>query len=297
MNNINNITHFERYIYPYLVIAMIFWGISWPSSKILTFYTDPFTLMFLKFFISAIALIPIFLLLNDKRFFSAQVIKPLVVATFFIILYNLFFFYGLKYGLAGLGGIVVTGSNPIFTFLIVAIIDKINIPKRKKVALIIGLIGTAITLHIENLNLKELVDGGNLFFLLASLSWSLVTIYSTNAKQHLNSLLFSIYLYAGSSVITYILFIDNNSLIEIFTFEFLFWVNLFFVTIITTAISTTIYFKASNILGASNASSFIFLVPIVAVLSSAILLNEVPNITSLIGGTLLIFSVWLINKK
>ncbi|MFZ9659423.1 MAG: DMT family transporter [Arcobacteraceae bacterium] len=297
MNNTNNITHFERYIYPYLVIAMIFWGISWPSSKILTFYTDPFTLMFLKFFISAIALIPIFLLLNDKRFFSAQVIKPLVVATFFIILYNLFFFYGLKYGLAGLGGIVVTGSNPIFTFLIVAIIDKIDIPKRKKVALIIGLIGTAITLHIENLNLKELVDGGNLFFLLASLSWSLVTIYSTNAKQHLNSLLFSIYLYAGSSVITYILFIDNNSLIEIFTFEFLFWVNLFFVTIITTAISTTIYFKASNILGASNASSFIFLVPIVAVLSSAILLNEVPNITSLIGGTLLIFSVWLINKK
>lgn len=297
MNNTNNITHFERYIYPYLVIAMIFWGISWPSSKILTFYTDPFTLMFLKFFISAIALIPIFLLLNDKRFFSAQVIKPLVVATFFIILYNLFFFYGLKYGLAGLGGIVVTGSNPIFTFLIVAIIDKIDIPKRKKVALIIGLIGTAITLHIENLNLKELVDGGNLFFLLASLSWSLVTIYSTNAKQHLNSLLFSIYLYAGSSVITYILFIENNSLIEIFTFEFLFWINLFFVTIITTAISTTIYFKASNILGASNASSFIFLVPIVAVLSSAILLNEVPNITSLIGGTLLIFSVWLINKK
>lgn len=297
MNNTNNITHFERYIYPYLVIAMIFWGISWPSSKILTFYTDPFTLMFLKFFISAIALIPIFLLLNDKRFFSAQVIKPLVVATFFIILYNLFFFYGLKYGLAGLGGIVVTGSNPIFTFLIVAIIDKINIPKRKKVALIIGLIGTAITLHIENLNLNELVDGGNLFFLLASLSWSLVTIYSTNAKQHLNSLLFSIYLYAGSSVITYVLFIDNNSLIEIFTFEFLFWINLFFVTIITTAISTTIYFKASNILGASNASSFIFLVPIVAVLSSAILLNEVPNITSLIGGTLLIFSVWLINKK
>lgn len=297
MNNTNNITHFERYIYPYLVIAMIFWGISWPSSKILTFYTDPFTLMFLKFFISAIALIPIFLLLNDKRFFSAQVIKPLVVATFFIILYNLFFFYGLKYGLAGLGGIVVTGSNPIFTFLIVAIIDKINIPKRKKVALIIGLIGTVITLHIENLNLNELVDGGNLFFLLASLSWSLVTIYSTNAKQHLNSLLFSIYLYAGSSVITYILFIENNSLIEIFTFEFLFWINLFFVTIITTAISTTIYFKASNILGASNASSFIFLVPIVAVLSSAILLNEVPNITSLIGGTLLIFSVWLINKK
>lgn len=297
MNNTNNITHFERYIYPYLVIAMIFWGISWPSSKILTFYTDPFTLMFLKFFISAIALIPIFLLLNDKRFFSAQVIKPLVVATFFIILYNLFFFYGLKYGLAGLGGIVVTGSNPIFTFLIVAIIDKINIPKRKKVALIIGLIGTAITLHIENLNLKELVDGGNLFFLLASLSWSLVTIYSTNAKQHLNSLLFSIYLYAGSSVITYVLFIDNNSLIEIFTFEFLFWINLFFVTIITTAISTTIYFKASNILGASNASSFIFLVPLVAVLSSAILLNEVPNITSLTGGTLLIFSVWLINKK
>lgn len=252
------LSHFEKNIYIYLVLAMVCWGISWPSSKILTLYSDPITLMFLKFFISALSLFPLFFILKEKIFFSPLILKPLFMATIFIVLYNLFFFYGLQNGFAGIGGIVVTGSNPIFTFLIVAFIDKIKIPKKKKIALILGIIGIAITINIGKFEFKELIDGGNLLFLLASLSWSLLTIFSTNAKQYLNTIFFTIYLYILSSILSYLFFIDYPHLVEIFKFDFVFWLNLFFVTVITTGIATTIYFKASNILGASAASSFIF---------------------------------------
>ncbi|MCI0501762.1 MAG: DMT family transporter, partial [Epsilonproteobacteria bacterium] len=113
-------SHFERHIYFYLVISMICWGISWPASKILTTYSDPYTLMFLKFFISSLALIPMLYFLNIKNIFSPFIIKPLFYATLFIIAYNIFFFYGLKNGFAGIGGVIVTGSNPIFIFIIVS---------------------------------------------------------------------------------------------------------------------------------------------------------------------------------
>lgn len=292
-----NKSHFERNIYFYLILSMICWGISWPSSKILTHYSDPYTLMFLKFFISLFALVPIIYFLKIKELFSIHIIKPLFYATLFIILYNLFFFYGLQNGFAGIGGIIVTGSNPIFTFLIISVLDNLPISRYKKIALILGFIGTALTLNITNFNYHEIVDGGNILFLLASLSWSLVTIFSTNAKQYLNSFVFTLYLYLSSSIITYIFFIDNDSLIMLFSFDAIFWFNLFFVTIVTTGLATTFYFKASNILGASNTSSFMFLVPAVAVGSSSIMLGEIPTFNVLIGGVLLITSVWLINKK
>ncbi len=294
---LENKSHFERNIYFYLAISMICWGISWPSSKILTQYSDPYTLMFLKFFISLFALAPMIYFLKIKELFSIHIIKPLLFATLFIILYNLFFFYGLQHGFAGIGGIIVTGSNPIFTFLIVSILDRLTISPYKKIALILGFIGTALTLNITNFSFHEIIDGGNLLFLLASLSWSLVTIFSTNAKQHLNSFVFTLYLYLFSAVISYIFFIDNSSLVALFSFDIIFWINLFFVTIVTTGLATTFYFKASNILGASNTSSFMFLVPLVAVGSSSLILGEVPTVNVFIGGFLLIISVWLINKK
>ncbi len=292
-----NSSHFERHIYLYLIISMIVWGISWPSSKILTEYSDPYTLMFLKFFVSLFALVPMIYFLKIKEFISVHIIKPLIFATLFIILYNLFFFYGLQNGFAGIGGIIVTGSNPIFTFLIVSLIDNIQIDKYKKIALVLGFIGTALTLNITSFSTHEIFNSGNIMFLLASLSWSLVTIFSTQAKQYLNSFIFTLYLYFLSSLITYIFFIDNDSLLALFSFDYIFWINLLFVTIITTGLATTFYFKASNILGAGNTSSFMFLVPVVAVVSSLIILEETPTLNVYFGGVLLIFSVWLINKK
>lgn len=292
----NNL-HIQKYVYIYLTLAMIFWGVSWPTSKILTNYTDTYTLMFLKFLLSGISMIPILLWIREKKVFHVKIIKPLIYATLFILLYNLLFFMGLKYGYAGLGSVLVTGSNPIFTFIIVAIIEKIRIPTTQKTALVFGLIGTIITMEIFTIPLVNVISGGNILFLLASLMWSLVTIKSVEAKNYINSLIFTFYLYLLSSLITFIFFVPIESIVAIFTLDYIFWLNLIFTTVITSGIATTFYFVASNIIGAAKASSFIFLVPIIAVISSTVLVGEVPKITTIIGGLILIFSVWLINKK
>lgn len=290
--------HLQKYLYFYLILTMICWGISWPTSKILTQYSDIFTLMFLKFFFSVLTLIPlIFLIFKPKIYFNIKILKPLIFSTFFLLLYNLIFFYGLKVGYAGLGGVIVTGSNPIFTFLLVALIEKISIPKRQKFALILGIIGTIITVDIFSLELKNIFDGGNILFLLASLSWSLVTISNTKAKEFLNPILFIAYLYITSSLLSLLFFTSTEALVAILHYDWIFWTTLIFTTVITTGVATTFYFYASNIIGASKTSSYIFLVPLVAVISSTILLQEIPKISTLVGGAILIYAIYLINKK
>lgn len=290
--------HLQKYIIVYLIITMVCWGISWPTSKILTQYTDIFTLIFLKLFISALTLIPlVFIFFKPEKIFNILIIKPLLLASFFIIVYNLLFFYGLKIGYAGLGGVIVTGSNPIFTFLLVAMLEKVRIPKRQKVALALGIIGTIITVDLFSIKAANLFDGGNLLFLVASICWSLVTIFSSKAKGLINPVLFTIYLYLSSSIVTFIFFSSIESVNAIFTYNWIFWLNLIFTTVLTTGFATTFYLYASNILGASRTSSYIFLVPLVAVISSNILLNEIPTLGTLAGGGILIYSVYLINKR
>jgi drug/metabolite transporter (DMT)-like permease len=276
---------------------MVLWGISWPTSKMLTEYTDITTIMFLKFLLSSLTLMPIVYFLNLKLIFSKEIIKPTIFSLLFLLLYNWFMFYGLKVGTASLGGLIVTGTTPIFSFILIALFYNKKITPKQKLGLTLGLFGTLVTLNIFSFSPKEIFRLENTLFILASLFWAFVTFFSTQTKDKINSILFSLYLYLISSVLIYIFVIDTTKVIQIFEYDTIFWLNLIYTTIITTGLATTFYFKASNLLGANFTASFIFLVPIVAVVSSVIMLRESIQIETFIGGTILIFAIWLINKK
>jgi len=290
--------HLQKHLYPYLILSMISWGVSWPASKILTQYTDPYTLMFLKFALSSLVLLPMVLFaIRPQRFFDKGIILPLLGATIFMMLYNIIFFYGLTIGYAGLAGVIVTGSNPIFTFLLVALLTKIPIDNRKKGALALGIVGTLITVNITAIDTDNILAGGNLLFLLSSLLWTLLTLLTMQTKDIMSGILFTLYLYILSAIIGLIFFVPNGALGAIWGYDSVFWVLLIFTNVITTGLATTFYFYASSTIGADYTSSFIFLVPFVAVVSSSILLGEVPAPTTIIGGLILVISIYLINRR
>ena len=76
-----------------------------------------------------------------------------------------------------------------------------------------------------------------------------------------------------------------------------FWGNLFFSATITTSLATTFYFVATSKIGASKASSFIFMVPFSAALGSWIFLGEAIELHTIIGGILGIAAVYILNRK
>ena len=83
----------------------------------------------------------------------------------------------------------------------------------------------------------------------------------------------------------------------VFTFDWIFWLNMMLVSVGAMAYGTSIYFLTSVELGAQKASAFIFTVPITAMGFAMIFLNEKLTITTLLGGSLTMTAVYLINKK
>lgn len=286
----------EKNINLLLIISMIVWGISWPLSKVMTFYSDTYTLLFLKFFFSTLSLIPVLIFFVKKITFSKVIIGFLAAGTFTLVLYNFLFFLGVKYGYAGLGGVLVTTSNPLITLIIMAYIDKVKITKIKKLALLLGAIGGVIMLELWKEDINDLVKSGNLFFLLSSFTWSALTIINSKVKNLMGSLQFTFYIYLLSTFTSFF-FTSWENISYTFEYDSYFWLSLIFTTFISSGFATGMYFKASTLIGASNASSFIFLVPAVALLSSSFLLDEPLHITTIIGGILSIIAIYLLNKK
>lgn len=279
-----------------LIFSMILWGLSWPAAKITTAYTSTTTLLFLRFFFSALGLLPVLLYFKQPFGFKKEALKSIILASIFICSYNYFFFLALKHGLAGLGGVLVTTLNPLITFFIVALFAREKLRGFQIIGLALGVTGGVFIMRLWELSFEELMQGGNFLFLIAATLWSGLTLASSGAKEYISTITFSFYLYIITAIFSFFL-APKHEILATLSFDGIFWFNMLFISIITTAVATTIYFRASAILGSATASSFIYLVPVTAILGSFLMLGEVPKLTTLIGGVICVLAVAIINRR
>ena len=277
--------------YTLLILAMIAWGETWVSAKILTHYLKEEELIFWRFFITTFGMLFVLIMFRiDIRENKKELIIALI-ASIILLLYNKFFFLGTKYGLASFGGVFVTTMNPIFTFLLIAILYRVLINKTEILGLVLGFIGAIFMLEIWKTH-SQIFSLGNIYFLLAALTWPILTIISGKQKMK-SAILFSFYMFFFTSITQ--LFLLNFKLTNVFKFDTKFWVNILILSLWGTTFATTIYFYTVDKLGSKIASSFFFIVPVSAIIFSKIFLNESITISLVIGGIFGLIAVYILN--
>ncbi len=266
--------------YVLLVFAMISWGISWVNAKILSDYISASDLIFYRYLITVSTLAPVIIYLKKSLRIPLKTLGLTMLAAVFLSIYSVFYFDGTKYGTAGLGGAFVTTFTPVLTFvLLVGFFDK-KLHHKDIAALILGATGAVTILNIWSFELDEIFVLANMYFVFASIAWSFLTI--TNSKnQTTDPLVFVFYLYVFTTVLGY--FSVSFETGNIFEFDFIFWSNLVFVSIVSTTFATSVYLVAIVKLGASEASSFILLVPFSAIVFSWVFLGEPIYWTTIVG--------------
>jgi drug/metabolite transporter (DMT)-like permease len=279
-----------------MILSMTCWGFSWTSGKILSAYGDPLTISFLRFALTFVSLIFILMAMKEKMVLSTKGAFDLIAASVLISVYTYLFFKGVTVGKAGAGGVLVTVLNPIITYAITIAVARRKPSRNEFIGLMLGLAAGIVLLKLVT-EADEIFKAGNIYFLLAACSWSVLSRFTAKATRYGSSLAFSFWMYGISTVLMF-LFSGVGSTIETFSkSDWTFWGNLFFSATITTSLATTFYFVATSKVGASKASSFIFMVPFSAALGSWIFLDEVIELHTIIGGLLGIAAVYILNKK
>ncbi|XDD54433.1 DMT family transporter [Leptospira sp. WS4.C2] len=281
-----------------LIFAMVSWGISWPIGKMIAGTVPISVLVFWRFFATFLSVIPLLLVMRlPFKLKTGKDYWNVLIGGIIYTFYNQFFFMGLKNGLPGAGGVLVTTLNPIVTFFIVVLVQKKRISKRQVIGLFFGFIGGLVILQVWKISIDYLLLSGNLFFLLCSFVWATLSLNSQSTGKSMSPITYSFYVYAVGSVIEFLFCFNDPSFWKVWSMGFDFWASIFYLTVISTTFGTTVYFYAATRLGSEIASSFIFIVPLSAYLSSFLILDEVVQIPVIIGGSLAILAVYLINSK
>ncbi|RKX86532.1 MAG: hypothetical protein DRP58_04345 [Spirochaetes bacterium] len=289
----------------YMFIAMTIWAGSWVSGKLISTGSLHFQFIFWRFLITSICYM-IILYINNKnnpdseglwRIFKNPILLILLLLSALALVgYNAMFILGLTSGLAGKGGVIVTTLNPLIGFILGTLIYRNKFSAKTWTGMIIGLIGGIILVEPWKYSIDQLIDGGNLIFVAAAGFWAFLTALGHKIQKDISLWEFNFLIYTVAIFLT-IPFIWNKNIFLFEQYTSGFWINTLYLAVMAGTIAGGMYFHASKIIGSAKAGSFTFIVPGMALLFSFLFLNEIPESSTIIGGTMAVGAVYIINMK
>lgn len=275
-------------------ISMVFWGMSSSSAKVMGRYGDALSIAFIRLWIVVLALLPAIKLMKLRFEIKRAGIKYLIGAAIFLGLYTTTFFKAMQLGDAGKGGVLITMTNPLFAFVIGLTFSRI-VPKRTELlGLFIGVIAGGFLLRIWE-SYDQVFTTGNILFIVAALLWALMSKTTSYSKPFTHPIVFAFWLHLLVPVLM-MPFVNFSDVVNVLkTGDSLFWWNMLYFGIINSAFATVTYLVATTVIGAEKASTFIFLVPVSAILTAYYTLDEAIEWHTIVGMVLGVLAVMIIN--
>jgi drug/metabolite transporter (DMT)-like permease len=278
-----------------MILAMLFWGGGWSALKILTYSLPMEVIVFWRWFFMALSFLPILLLFRVPLQLERKNLKYILASSLLNIAFMVSSFYGIKYGLAGAGSVIITTFTPIMTFILATLLFRKRVLKKEYFGLFLGLLGGYILLELQDI--EGFFASANFYFLLCATIWAGVTLLAQHSQKHIHPIHYSFSISVVATVVTLLYAFDNPRLFDVFHQDLKFWVAMIYLAVFGQTIATTIFFVASGKLGSQKTSSFMFLVPVFALFIAWALLDEPLQLHIIIGGAISMIAVYFINKK
>jgi drug/metabolite transporter (DMT)-like permease len=273
-------------------LAMFSWALAWTNAKIVGEYLSFYNLVFFRFLLGFLSLLP-FIIIKKNPFPKKDDLKYILIPSILFFVYNIAFFKGTYYGLAGKGGVLVTTLNPLCTIIIMSLINK-RIIKKEVVGIFFGVIGGIIIMNLHKEGVVNILNSNNIYFIICAITWGVMTVSVNYAQKKINPYMFICLCYLFTMIIS--IPFTNLGGINVSELDFRFYLNFFLVSIGAMSFGTSIYIYSTPILGPSKVSVFIFSVPFIAMGTAYLVLNEPFTINIVIGGLLSLLSIYIVNK-
>lgn len=285
-------------IYIKLFFSVLFWGSSAVVGKLLLDVLLPSQVIFLRFSIASIILgFSIFIIKKQSTKISfIEHIKLISLGSIGVSLCYYFYIKGLFYSSALNAGLI-EATIPLVTLLIAVLIREEKFNLLDTLGFIVAYIGVVIIVTKLDLNLikNSTYNIGDIYLLISTLCFGIYNILVkklTFSKITQSQKLFYIFLY-GSILLLPWLYIDSLSQKLNWNLSIL---NLVYVLILSLGASVLAYVffnEGIEKIGASKASNFINLVPIITILFAVIFLKEIPDESQIIGMLTILTGIYI----
>ena len=279
-----------------ILLAQLLWSTA-GLSKIIVRELDPYVAGFLRFFVASVVILPFFL---KEKFKSKHMVRDMLPFSLAGAINVVFFYVGLETSTANAASLIYAGV-PLVTALIAHYAIAERLIARRLIGIITGGIGVLFIALLPLIERGESASGnfpGNIFFILATLTWSCYLVGSRRAstKHNYSPLTISSMFIFVTCIIFFIisLFTFTSSYIETLRQPSMVLLILHLGTLVTVA-TFTLHQWAIKYPSATTASLSTYIGPIFAVTANSILLGE--KITpGFVTGAAIVFAGILITS-
>lgn len=285
-----------------LATAAAIWGGTYVVSKSVLAYIPPMTLVVMRFLIAAVILGLVLLRQGqarvERRDWGRMARYGLVGYTISISAQ----FVGTKLSSAHMGA-VITSASPVFIALFARWFLKETMTARKWGALFVATLGVLIVVGTDVGTAPKpmetgswLADGGamlgNLFLVLAAVTWGLYTVQGKSLTERYPALTVSFWATVCGVVFTlplagWEIWMQGLTLPT----DPLVWIGVAFLGVLSTAVAFFLWVKGFELMDAGTAALFFFVQPVFGTFLGWLLLGETLTLTFMVGSLLILGSV------
>ena len=284
-----------------LILANVLWACSYVAAKFVLRDISANMMNALRMIISAMVLLPLLLALRKELNLTRRDLPQLaVLATVGIVMAKTLEFGGLAFSTASDVALLIT-SESIFTAVLSWLLLRERFKPLTGFALLLGLVG--VYLIVERSLLPNIPPGGGALRILGDLLVILGLIceafYTVRGKALLVKhppLLITSAAIVGSAIVWVPLAGGEVLYSGWHPLSVTAWLGLGWLAIMSTVVAYLAWFKGLEKVDGSAAASTLFVQPLLGTILAIMLLNDQLLPTTIIGGILIVISVYLISR-
>ncbi|EHT3572056.1 DMT family transporter [Salmonella enterica] len=290
-------------VYLKLVFVAFFWGASTIAGKIALQYSTPAIVIFFRFFIATIIMLPILWIKKEPINIELRShIKSAIISLAGVSFCYYLYFNGLNLSSAFNAG-VIEAITPLVTVLFAFLLNMERINSYQISGLILAYLGVLMTITKGNWNILTTSDynTGDILLLLSTFCFGAYNILTKRWQININPNVFMFYffLYGCLTLSPWLIYSGwkdfYNEMNKMFNPAPL--AAEVFMALCGSVMAYLFFNEGIAKIGVSKTSSFINLVPLITALLSVYLLDEIANIYQWTGAAIILAGVFLSNKQ
>lgn len=268
----------------YVFMFIFIWASGPIFVKLGLSYTSPINFLVLRSFTATFCFFVIWFISRFKKDKSKSalhlqwknILFMIITALLLQVAYQTSFFYALQYKLSPGLLMIILGTQPIFTAIVMS--DKLT--KYNWFGLFFALFGLYLVVS-HSTTIHGLNFFGILFGLIALMGMTIGTIFQKRFCSNIDFSTNLFFQYLISSIL--FLMIDRFHIIHLISFNIMFFIALFWMGIIVSVVATCLYYYLINSKQLTRVTTIFYGVPIVTVILDYFIYHQAISIVTMSG--------------
>jgi drug/metabolite transporter (DMT)-like permease len=283
-----------------IFFAVIVWGASFIATKVALADLSPITLVWMRFAMGvvilgvAVAMRRQFALPNKNEWGYFALLGFLGITFHQWLQSN-----GLRTSEASTTAWIVA-TTPVFMALLGWLVLKERPGWVTISGILLAFIGVLVVVSdgdLTSISIRAFGAPGDVLILISAVNWAVFSTLSRRGLKSYPANLMMFYVMSFGWVFTSILFIPSEGLSEIPSLTVNGWIGILFLGIFCSGLAYIAWYDALQALSAAQTGVFLYIEPLVAVVVAFFVLGETVTSVSLVGGAVILFGVWLVNRN